>query len=226
LKWLNTIVKGDCRELLKQLPDKSCDIFLDPPYNVGKDYGPWQDNLPEHEYYLFIETVLKECKRAGKVVTVYTPHKHQRVYWQILGSDFHQITLWHPAKNGFYSGFVNKTAVLLTNAQPDKRLQVDNIWKVELPGLGYYAKEEPNDHPGYTTEEVTGKVIQRLCNSDIICDPFMGSGTTALAAAKLGKKYIGFELNPAYIEIAENAYIEIAEKRLVKELGMFQQNLI
>jgi DNA modification methylase len=36
-----------------------------------------------------------------------------------------------------------------------------------------------------------------------VLDPFMGSGTTAMTAAALGRQYIGFELNPAYIEIAE-----------------------
>src|SRR6185312_13797479 len=47
----------------------------------------------------------------------------------------------------------------------------------------------------------------------VIIDPFMGAGTTALVARKLERNFIGFELNPEYIEIAE--------KRLKNELGMF-----
>lgn len=47
-----------------------------------------------------------------------------------------------------------------------------------------------------------------------VLDPFMGAGTTALVARKLNRNYIGFELNPDYIKIAE--------KRLYNELGMFQ----
>lgn len=47
----------------------------------------------------------------------------------------------------------------------------------------------------------------------IILDPFMGAGTTALVAKKLNRNYVGFELNPAYIEIAE--------KRLYNEIGIF-----
>lgn len=46
-----------------------------------------------------------------------------------------------------------------------------------------------------------------------ILDPFMGAGTTALVARKLDRNYVGFELNPAYIEIAN--------KRLQDQLGMF-----
>ena len=49
--------------------------------------------------------------------------------------------------------------------------------------------------------------------SGIILDPFMGSGTAAIVARKLNRKYIGFELNPEYIQIAD--------KRLKKELGLF-----
>lgn len=47
-----------------------------------------------------------------------------------------------------------------------------------------------------------------------VLDPFMGAGTTAMVSAKLDRKYIGFELNPAYVQIAEN--------RLTKELGLFK----
>lgn len=48
----------------------------------------------------------------------------------------------------------------------------------------------------------------------IVLDPFMGSGTTAIVARKLNRNYIGFELNPNYVSIAEN--------RLEKELGIFK----
>lgn len=49
----------------------------------------------------------------------------------------------------------------------------------------------------------------------LVLDPFMGAGTTALVASKLDRNFIGFELNPEYIEIAK--------KRLQDELGMFNK---
>jgi hypothetical protein len=52
----------------------------------------------------------------------------------------------------------------------------------------------------------------------IVLDPFIGAGTTALVTAKLQRNFIGFELNPAYIKIAN--------KRLKKELGMFHPDNI
>lgn len=53
---------------------------------------------------------------------------------------------------------------------------------------------------------------------DIILDPFMGAGTTALVAKKLNRHFVGFELNPEYIQIAD--------KRMERELGMFHKSVI
>jgi DNA modification methylase len=61
--------------------------------------------------------------------------------------------------------------------------------------------------------------IPRLCilagskEKDIILDPFSGAGTTALVAASLGRHYVGFELNPRYVKIANG--------RLKNSLGLF-----
>jgi len=58
------------------------------------------------------------------------------------------------------------------------------------------------------------RMIKAGCPKDgIVLDPFMGAGTTAVVARKLDRNFIGFELN--------KKYIQIAEKRLYEELGMF-----
>jgi DNA modification methylase len=63
-------------------------------------------------------------------------------------------------------------------------------------------------------EQLIVDMIKAGCKpGGIVLDPFMGAGTTALVARKLTRNFIGFELNPQYIQIAE--------KRLSDELGMF-----
>jgi DNA modification methylase len=63
-------------------------------------------------------------------------------------------------------------------------------------------------------EDLIVDCIKAGCPANgLVLDPFMGAGTTALVSAKLGRNYVGFELNPEYIKIAE--------KRLRDELGMF-----
>lgn len=60
LKWY----VGDCREILKSIPDKSIDfVVTSPPYNIGKDYGIYKDNISHEEYLEFMGDVLKECHR-------------------------------------------------------------------------------------------------------------------------------------------------------------------
>ena len=48
----------------------------------------------------------------------------------------------------------------------------------------------------------------------IVLDPFMGSGTTALVARQLGRNYLGFELNPEYIELAEKRLRQVSGEKI------------
>jgi len=61
------------------------------------------------------------------------------------------------------------------------------------------------EHPTQKPIKIIREIIKD--NSDnpnnIILDCFMGSGTTAIACKQLGRKFIGFEINPEYVKIAE-----------------------
>ena len=72
----------------------------------------------------------------------------------------------------------------------------------------------PEAHFATFPEELIIPCIKAGCpEGGIVLDPFMGSGTTALVALKLGRKYLGIELNPEYIKLAE--------KRLKDKMGLF-----
>ena len=58
------------------------------------------------------------------------------------------------------------------------------------------------DHPTQKPLEIIERMLKASCPpGGIVLDPFMGSGTTAVAAKRLGRHYTGFELNPAYCEL-------------------------
>ena len=60
-------------------------------------------------------------------------------------------------------------------------------------------------HPAPFPEELPYRLIQLYSfKNDIILDPFMGSGTTAISALKSERKYLGFEINKEYVNIAES----------------------
>ncbi len=58
----------------------------------------------------------------------------------------------------------------------------------------------------YASKRKTNKVLGCSCNagfvSGVVLDPFMGSGTTALVARKHGRRFVGFEVKPEYVEMA------------------------
>lgn len=60
-------------------------------------------------------------------------------------------------------------------------------------------RQHPNEKPLELIERLVG-IHSHV--GDIVCDPFMGSGTTGVAAVRLGRKFIGIECEPKYFEIA------------------------
>ncbi len=72
-----------------------------------------------------------------------------------------------------------------------------SVWSIiTVPFKGVHSAAFPAELP-----ELCIKAGSR--ENDIILDPFMGAGTTALVAARLNRQYIGFEINQQYIELAE-----------------------
>lgn len=72
----------------------------------------------------------------------------------------------------------------------------------------------PEAHFATYPQMLVERMVKAGCpEGGVVLDPFMGAGTTAVVARKLNRNFIGFELNPKYIKIAD--------KRLYEELGMF-----
>lgn len=61
----------------------------------------------------------------------------------------------------------------------------------------------------FPTELITDCIKAGAPSDGIVLDPFMGAGTTAVAARMLGRNYIGYELNPEYVHIAEERLQEL-----------------
>jgi DNA modification methylase len=79
---------------------------------------------------------------------------------------------------------------------------------------GVSTKSEKESHFAVFPEKLIVDCIKAGCpENGIVLDPFMGSGTTAIVARKMNRNYVGFELHPKYIKIAE--------RKLNRELGMW-----
>lgn len=76
--------------------------------------------------------------------------------------------------------------------------------------------EERTSHPAQYPEELIERIILSGTNKgEIVLDPFMGSGTTAAVAKKLGRHYLGYETVEEYCKIAEERIAKIKENHNV-----------
>jgi site-specific DNA-methyltransferase (adenine-specific) len=85
-----------------------------------------------------------------------------------------------------------------------------NIWNdISVP---FWSMPENTEHPTQKPEKLLAKIILASTNKgDLVFDPFLGSGTTAVVAKKLGRKYVGVEVDELYCCLAEKR-LELAEK--------------
>lgn len=85
-----------------------------------------------------------------------------------------------------------------------------NLWNdISIP---FWSMQENTDHPTQKPEKLLAKLILASSKSgDIVFDPFLGSGTTSVVAKKLGRKYLGIELDNKFACIAEKR-LELAEE--------------
>lgn len=190
-----TLYLGDCLDVLPMVPKVDA-VITDPPYGIGearannkgrsclaesKDYGTaaWDDAPPSPELMALVLDAGKwQCLFGGNYFGL--PASSCWLVWDKLNgnNDFADCEL----------AWTNwPTAV--------RRLQ----W--QWHGMIRRGNEE-RMHPTQKPLQVMAWAIDLCPKSDTILDPFMGSGTTGVAALSRGKSFIGIERDPAYFEIA------------------------
>lgn len=227
----NQILCGDTVDVMRTMPDDSVDLVVtSPPYNLKNSTGngmkdgrggKWKnaalvegyshhhDNMPHDKYVTWQRACLTEMMRLLKPTgAIFYNHK-----WRVQGGllqDRHdivdgfpvrQVIIWR-RKGGinFNPGYFLPTyEVIYLIAKPDFKLapkanKLGDVWE--------FGQELKNPHPAPFPLELPKRCIGST-EAQIILDPFMGSGTTALAAKELGRTYIGIDVSPEYCEMAK-----------------------
>ena len=220
---LDTIYNEDCLNL-KDFPSNSIPICLtDPPYNLGKDYGEdFNDSRPEDEYWDWLDDRLSEIIRVltdpGMLILSHTDQGifNLKPILEEKGLRFIQLLYW-VGKNGFG---VNNTHKWSFRVEPlmvfikgeSYELKHDNpfLWYCSYFEVGRPQSnfKEGRFHVAQKPVKLFKMILERI-PGDTVIDPFMGSGTTALACRSLGKHYIGFEINPDYVQIANDRLAKV-----------------
>lgn len=220
---LNQIIQGDCLKTLEILPDGSVDIIItSPPYNLGKNHHTgnkrtqaYDDNLPEIAYQISQCEILKECYRVLKDDgSMFYNHKNRikngemiSPYMWIFPTKFiiKQELVWFNGSQNFdkIRFYPMTERVYWLTKSPQTKLfnhinHHDFFNKSEWPAVGTKGK-----HTRAFPIEFVKDILKCFPDKQIVLDPYMGSGTTALAAKQLGKDYLGIEISEDYIKLAE-----------------------
>ena len=248
--YLNRIICGDSLTVMNEMPSNSIDVIVtSPPYNLknstgngmkdgrgGKwagaalvnGYSHYDDNMQHEEYAQWQYDCLVEMFRLLKDDgAIFYNHK-----WRVqdgLIQDRHdiirdlpvrQIIIWR-RKGGinFNPGYFLPTyevIYLIPKAKfklAPKANAYGDVWE--------FTQEMKNEHPAPFPVPLIDRIISST-TGQVIMDPFMGSGTTAVVAMGYDRDYIGIELSPDYCKMAENRIIRNKIDSEVKKLHPFK----
>ncbi len=130
----------------------------------------------------------------------YFTHSHETLLWAKKSKKAHHPFNYEVMKSWDVSkDFINNQ---------DKQMR--SVWAI---GLTPQSEKELGKHPTQKPLELLNRIILSSSNEgQLVLDPFSGTATTGIAAALHNRKYIGFEINPEYNEIAKTRYAEVAKQ--------------
>ena len=209
---MNKIICGDCVEELRKLPDNSVDLILtDPPYKIAQKYGASvdADNLMAVASLKMLMPEISRVLKKGRFAVIFYDNRILPfLFDSIKGTDLRykrQIFLYRRAGNAHkvFNWMSTTDPVCIFTKGDDKpfrpeekgKYKHDCYVKATMEKIGY-------GHPAQKPAEIVEDIILAFSNKgELVCDPYMGSGTTAEACKKLGRECLGIELNPDYVEI-------------------------
>ncbi len=192
-----TLYNADCRDVLPTLPAVDA-VITDPPYGIGAgrerphngwaDYGiaDWDLDRPPAEVFPLLLA-------AGEIQMIWGGN-----YFTDLLPPTMQWLVWDKGQRGF------------------SLADCEFAWSSQRRAARIFtyaraqALQDGKEHPTQKPVALMEWCIAQAGNPQTILDPFMGSGTTGVACANLGRSFIGIEREPKYFDIAckriENAY--------------------
>ncbi len=186
---------------------------------ISTKYTEFSDNLPIDEYNEFHTNVLKELLRVSDLIfyNIQIVTGSKRSIFKMIGEfseNLKEIIVWDKGNGqpAMQQQVLNRRTELILVFEKDypisrqfrkrgefKRGTLDDLWLIKRG-----KKVGGENHGAVFPEELVSTILENFSKEDdIIYDPFMGTGTTAVVAKQLNRKFIGSEISQRYIEIAE-----------------------
>lgn len=210
---LDVIYNEDCLKTMSSMKDNSVDVtFTSPPYNRKRNdkYSFYDDTIKD--YYSFLRNFIDESIRVTKgnvFVNIQKNYYNKKEVFKIIGDysdSIYEIFIWEKS-----------------NPMPAAGLSVTNAYEFiicfgdSLKSNTTYTKNHLTtsvakmckEHKAVMHDKVADFFIENFTKEgDVIYDPFMGYGTTAMSCIKNGRRYIGSEISKDYCILTENRLTE------------------
>lgn len=215
---LDKIYNMDCLEGMKQIEDKSIDLIIfDPPYSRFSGSDGLKTNLGDYKILeVYFKEISYEFKRIIKDTGSVFGFCDFRTYPCLYYGMFYNfqpanLIIW---KKNFLGPGINFRPLhelivywKCENTPSPKDRNVTDIW--DAPRV----KPDDKQHTYQKPVKLIRLMIENCSDENkVILDPFIGTGTTAIACKELNRHFIGFEISPEYCEIAEKRLKNIPER--------------
>lgn len=229
------LYRNDCRLVLDdikrdlQSQGKKYIMVSDPPFNIGYHYNEYHDKMSDSDYRQMLHEIFgyNQCS-----VVIHYPEQLYQLAVDI-GRPPAKVVSWVYNTNNrrqhrdiaFFGIYPDFKRVLQPYKNPnDKRIKrlivngshgtpIYDWWNINIVKN---TSKDKTKHPCQTPLQVMKNIIGLLPDDYVIIDPFMGSGTTGVAAVELGRDFIGIELNIDYFDIAVDR-IKTAKEQLITQ---------
>jgi site-specific DNA-methyltransferase (adenine-specific) len=186
-------------------------------------YEGFDDNLPIDEFYELHSSIIRELLRVSSIIfyNIQIVTGSKRAFFKIIGEFSEQlkdIVIWDKGvgQPAMSPGVLNRQSELILIFEKEnpisrkfskynfERGTLGDIWNVSR------GKKIDKSHGAVFPEKLVSTILVNFSKEgDIVYDPFMGSGTTAVVSQKLNRKWLGSELSSNYCELIQKRIYEV-----------------
>ena len=217
------MINDDCFHVLPKLNMESAYdvVFTSPPYNRKRNdkYENYDDTLDD--YFGFLKDFINMCRNCKSCkylfLNIQTNYYNKQDVYRLFGEYYNiiqQVFIWEKTNPLPASGNNITNAFEYFIVFGEEPLKANNTYTKNIITTSVNSQSTMEIHKAVMKQEVADWFIENFTQkTDVICDPFMGVGTTGRSCTKYGRQFIGIEIDQKYYDIAKER-IYFTEKSL------------
>jgi site-specific DNA-methyltransferase (adenine-specific)/modification methylase len=194
---------------------------------ISTKYEGFSDNLPIDEYYKFHSEVIRELLRISNLIfyNIQIVTGSKRAFFKMIGDfsdNLKEIIIWDKGNGqpAMQEQVLNRRSELILVFENDypisrqfrsatfERGTLDDVWTIKRE-----RKKGVSNHGATFPQELIETILGNFSKkNDVIYDPFLGTGTTAIVSKRMNRKYIGSEISKEYFQISKKKLKEVGQQ--------------